>query len=57
MKYEHVSVMFLTGTFQLIKDNWNLVFVQNKAFLYQKKTVASWKNFKQQTLNGMEASQ
>lgn len=29
MKYEHVSVMFLTSTFQLIKDNWNLVFVQN----------------------------
>lgn len=41
MKYEHVSVMFLTSTFQLIEDNWNLVFVQNKAFLYQKKTVAS----------------
>lgn len=35
MKYEHVSVMFLTSTFQLIKDspNWNLVFVQNSAHL------------------------
>lgn len=33
MKYEHVSVMFLTSTFQLIKDSWNLVFVQNSAHL------------------------